>query len=242
MNGLQQNGQSLARRFYKTASTVKTEEAGWCVLLDGRAVKTPLRKELLLPTEALAEAVAAEWNAQKDTIDPRLMPLTKLANTALDGVSGRESEVIVDLMSFAGRDLICYRATHPEELVERQNAVWDPLICWVRDELGAPFVVTSGVMPVEQPEDSISALRCFVEHLSPFRLAALHIMTTLTGSVVLPLAHISNHLSIDDCWSAAHIDEDFQIGRWGEDVEARARRAARLAEMCSASKFFALSI
>jgi chaperone required for assembly of F1-ATPase len=242
MSAVQQNGRNLPRRFYKLASiAAKAEGMGWLVLLDERVVKTPLRSELILPTEALAEAITAEWNAQNDNIDPSLMPLTKLANTALDGVCGRETEVVPDLLSFAGRDLICYRADHPEDLVKRQKAVWDPLLQWAREELGAPLVATSGIMPVEQPEESIAALRRFVERLGPFRLTALHSMTTLTGSAILPLAQVCGHVPIDACWNAAHIDEDFQIERWGEDAEARARRASRLSEMHSASKFFALS-
>lgn len=233
----------LPRRFYKAASTAPRSDelgGGWFILLDGRTVKTPLRADLVLPNPALAQAIAAEWESQGEHIDPRSMPLTKLANSALDGVRGREAEVAADILQFAGRDLLCYRAESPEALIGRQKRMWDPLLTWAKEECGAPLIATSGIMPVEQPASSINALGKLVAPHDAFQLTALHTITTLTGSAILALAHAAGRISVTDCWTAAHIDEDFQIEQWGEDAEAKARRAARLAEMYAASKFLTL--
>jgi len=236
----QQHGGKAERRFYETAGIVEAG-GGWRVLLDGRGVRTPLRAELLLPTEALARAVAAEWNAQGARIDRRLMPLTRLANTAIDAVRGCEAEVAADILSYAGRDLICYRAEGPMDLVARQMALWNPVVGWAEERLGARLIATAGIMPVEQPEASIEALRRPVAALDVFPLTALHMMTSLMGSAILALAHAFGRLTAEECWAAAHADEDFQIERWGADAEAGARRTLRYADLCAASAFFALS-
>lgn len=228
-------------RFYKDVGTAEEENEGWRILLDGRPVKTPMRNDLLAPTPALAEAIADEWRAQKSRIDPKAMPLTKLANTAIDAVAPNATEVAENVLSFAGRDLICYRAEGPERLIERQRALWDPLIEWAEDHYGARLEVTEGVMPIEQPADSLAALRTACLCHDPFSLTALHVITSITGSAVLALAHISGRLSLDESWAAAHVDEDFQIEEWGNDEEAAARRRSRYEELRSASRFYELS-
>lgn len=228
------------RRFYKEVS-VEAAEGGWRILLDGRSLKTPGRADVVLPTRALGEAVAEEWRRQGDRIDPRAMPLTKLANTALDAVAPNRESVSGDVLNFAGRDLLCYRAGSPAALVERQRLAWDPLLQWAEDYYGARFVLAEGVMPVDQPRDSIAALRTACVCLDVFGLTALHVMTALTGSAILSLAHMAGRLSLEESWAAAHLDEDFQIGQWGEDREARSRREARFADMRAASEFYRLS-
>jgi chaperone required for assembly of F1-ATPase len=232
---------NLTKRFYKTVSVSGEEGDGWRILLDGRVVKTPLRATLALPTEALAQAIAREWEAQSDKIVPKSMPLTRLANTALDAVRGREAEVAADILSFAGRDLVCYRAEAPEELVARQNAAWQPVLQWVETyQLGSKLIVTTGIMPVDQPVEALAAMKWVFSHFDAFALSALHVMTTLTGSAVLTLALAHGQLSVDECWTAAHVDEDFQIAKWGLDAEASARREARRAEMNAAAEFLLL--
>jgi chaperone required for assembly of F1-ATPase len=210
------------------------------ILLDGKLARTPAKAELALPTRPLAEAIAAEWAAQGDHIDAATMPLTRLVNTAIDGVTPRLAQVRADIAAFASSDLVCYRAEGPEPLVEAQCQKWDPVLAWARDALGARFAVATGLMPVAQPEGAIAAVAAALEDLDPFRLAALHVMTTLTGSALLALAHARGALTVEAAWAAAHVDEDFQISQWGEDAEAAARRARRWAEMQAASRLLAL--
>jgi chaperone required for assembly of F1-ATPase len=235
-----QEGAEAERRFYETA-TIAEAGGWWRVLLDGRGVRTPLRAELLLPTEALAAAVAAEWTAQGARIDRRLMPLMRLANTAIDAVRSREADVAADILHYAGRDLLCYRAEGPSVLAARQETQWGPVLCWADEQFGARLITTAGIMPVDQPPEAIEALRRPVAELDAFPLTALHMMTSLTGSALLGLAHALGRLTVDEAWAAAHVDEDFQIERWGTDTEARARRTHRYADMCAASVFFQLS-
>lgn len=227
-------------RFYSDV-TAEATSGGWRILLDGRPVKTPAGGGLLLPSRPLAEAIAEEWRDQSAELDLGAMPLTKLANTALDAVTSNAEAVAEDILSFVGRDLICYRAERPQSLAERQKLYWDPLLEWAEEHYGARLVTTEGVMPVDQPPGSLAALRTACTCLDPFGLTALHVMTALTGSAVLALAHMSGRLSLEDCWVAAHVDEDFQIENWGEDREAGKRREARFAEMRAASAFFRLS-
>ena len=210
------------------------------VLLDGKPIRTPAKRDLALPTAALAEAIAGEWAAQAAHVDPATMPLTRLANSAIDGVAGREVEVRADIARYAGSDLVCYRADGPEGLVERQCRAWDPIIEWARETLGARFEVVTGIMPVAQPDAGRAAVAKTLEHLDAFTLAALHVMTTLTGSALLALGHARGRLSAEAAWAAAHVDEDWQITQWGEDAEAKARRERRWAEMQAASRMLSL--
>lgn len=241
--GKERAGRASPKRFYKEAKVAPAAPpgAGFVVLLDGRGVRTPGKRALLLPTHDLAQAIADEWAAQAKTIDPETLPLTKLANTAIDAVAGNELAVAADIVAYAGRDLLCYRADAPRELIERQAHAWDPLIAWAEAALGARFTVVTGVMPVEQPAETLDAFAAALGGESPFALTALHVMTTLTGSAILALAVSRERLSAAEAWAAAHVDEDWQISQWGEDAEAAARRARRWREMDAAARFVALA-
>jgi chaperone required for assembly of F1-ATPase len=195
---------------------------------------------LALPTRALAEAVAAEWEAQGERIDPATMPLTRLANSTIDGVIARQAEVRAEIVKYAGSDLLCYRAEGPEELIRRQAETWDPVLAWARAALGADFNVSQGVMPAAQPDAATEAVARALQPHGPFALAAIHVMTTLMGSARLALAHAHGPLSAEAAWVAAHVDEDWQISQWGEDAEAKARRDRRWAEMQAASRLLEL--
>jgi chaperone required for assembly of F1-ATPase len=168
------------------------------------------------------------------------MPLTRLANSAIDGVRGREAEVRADIAKYASSDLVCYRAEAPEELMRRQAEAWDPVLAWSRDALGTRLAVARGIMPVTQSEAATSAVSAALLDRDAFALAALHVMTTLMGSALLALAHASGHLTADAAWAAAHVDEDWQTSRWGEDAETAARRERRWAEMQAASRMLRL--
>lgn len=223
------------RRFYDAAGHAAASGGGFRVLLDGRAVKTPGKCELVVPTAALAEAIAAEWAAQGETIEPASMPLTRLVNTVIDAVAREADAVAADVVAFAGSDLLCYRAEHPRELVAMQRAAWDPVLDWAETALGIALSVVSGVMPIEQPEEAIARVGEAVGRVSdPYRLACLHVITTLTGSALLALAHLGGRLSADEVWRAAHVDEDYQIAQWGVDAEAAERRRKRRAEFDAA--------
>ena len=235
------------RRFYKEAAVaaLPVAEAGpatglYGVTLDGRPVKTPRKVPLAVPYPALAEAIAAEWQAQGEHIDPATMPLTRFANSIIDGVIGREGQVRADIVKYAASDLVCYRADAPQELVARQAATWDPVIAWARTALGARLVLTAGVMPVAQPDDALAGIAAALEPFDAYRLAGLHIMTTLTGSALLALALAHGVLSAAEAWAAAHVDEDWQIEQWGEDAEAAERRRRRWDEMDAASRLLQL--
>jgi chaperone required for assembly of F1-ATPase len=229
----------LGKRFYKTV-TVAEGDGGFAILLDGRPVRTPKKLPLAVPTRGLADAIAAEWAAQGAHIDPVTMPLSKLAITTLDGVAGHLAEVAADIVKFAGSDLLCYRAEAPEALQRLQAEAWDPVLRWAETAFGARFVNAEGVMSVKQSPEALDAVAAVVAPYDAMALAALHVMTTLTGSAILALAHAKGRLSADEAWAAAHVDEDWQISKWGVDVEAAERRARRWTEMQAASRFLAL--
>jgi chaperone required for assembly of F1-ATPase len=236
----QQPSRSRLKRFYE-AAWAEAEETGWRVVLDGRPVRSPQRAPLVLPTRALAEAIAAEWEAQEAEIRPEQMPLTRLANSAIDRAPAHRETVISGLVAYAETDLLCYRAQWPQELVARQAQAWDPILDWARCELGADFRTVSGVMPVAQPDEAMSALGAAVRRLDDFALTALNQMASLSASVILALAVERRELSAEDAWRAAHIDEDWQIGQWGEDAVARQRREAQWADMAAAERFLVLA-
>lgn len=220
----------LPKRFYKKPSVME-KDGGFAVLLDGKTVKTPARNELVLPNRILAEIIAGEFDAQEHTIDPAKMPATRLVNSIIDGVEQNMDAVLDDIIKFVGNDMLFYRAESPKELVERQHLHWDPVLDWVQKKYGARFILTQGVMFVEQPDDSISAIRAHLQHIgSPFVLAALHSMTTLCGSALLALAVADGGLNFQDAWKHAHLDEDWTIEHWGEDAEASKKRAYHQAE------------
>ena len=224
------------KRFYKDA-----QAEGRTVLLDGRPLKTPRGETLTLPTEALARAVAEEWRAQGDEIVPSAMPLTKLANTALDGIAQRRDEVIAEIAGFARHDHLCYRTDAPAELVRRQNEAWDPLLDWAAERYGAPLVTVAGVTSVAQPEASLAALRKAVEALDDFTLAGLHVAASIAGSLVLGLAVVDKRLSAADAFALSQIDERFQAEKWGLDSEAEARARRLAAELDVAAQFVDLA-
>jgi chaperone required for assembly of F1-ATPase len=227
------------KRFYEAVS-VDDAAPPFRVLLDGRPVRTPAKGELAVPTRALAEALAAEWEAQGEHIDPAGMPLTRLVNSAIDGVAGREAEVRADIAKYAGSDLLCYRAEAPAELMRRQAEAWDGVLAWAHGALRARFVLGQGIVPVAQPQTAIAAVEGALAGLDAFALAAHHVIVTVTGSALLALAHGRGRLTAEEAWAAAHVDEDWQIGQWGEDAEAKARRERRWAEMQAASRLLAL--
>jgi chaperone required for assembly of F1-ATPase len=228
----------LARRFYKDASVA--DAAPFQILLDGRPVKTPKKRPLHLPSRPLAEAIAAEWRAQEALIDPARMPLTRFTNTAIDAVADALDAVAADIVAYAGSDLVCYRAEAPEQLVALQSRDWDPIIAWAEDALGARFKVVPGVIHVAQSAAALEAVAAALTPHEAFRLTGLHALATLTGSALLTLDLASGHLSADAAWTAAHVDEDYQISLWGEDSEAAARRRHRRAEFDAANLFLAL--
>lgn len=232
----------LPKRFY-TEVTVEPSADGFQIKLDGKTLKTPARATLLLETAALGELVANEWRSQKDVINPDTMPITRLVNTAQDAVALDPSATREDIVNFSGTDLVCYRADSPAELVARQSAGWDPVLAFAHEAFGASFVLAQGVIHQEQPASAIAAIRKAVETVaSPAALSALHVMTTLTGSALIALAAAHGHLSIDQAWTAAHLDEDWTIEHWGEDEEAMARRAWRRTEFdAAAATFFAVA-
>ena len=214
------------KRFWRAAS-VEEQGAGYTILLDARPVKTPARALLTLPTCALAEAIAAEWDAQADTIDPRAMPLTGLANAAIDRVAPDPATFAGGLAQFGASDLLYYRAERPRRLVELQAAAWDPLLDWARRRFDVDFVLGSGVMPVDQPEATVRALAPAVAAYDPFRLAALSPLVTVGGSLIAALALAEGAVARDAAWTAVTIDEQFQLDEWGSDAEAEKALAVR---------------
>ena len=228
------------RRFYKRAEVVAADGGGFAVWLDDRAVRTPGKRPLVASTRAVAELIAAEWAAQGETIEPMSMPTTRLANSAIDGVAGALAATRAAIANYAATDLVCYRAAAPEALVALQAAAYDAVLAWARDTLGAGLVTTVGVAHVAQPEAALAAARAAVEaYADPFAVAALHVMTSLTGSLLIALMTARGALSAEAAWRAAHVDEDFQIGLWGEDDEAKRRRAARRRDFEAAAKVLA---
>jgi chaperone required for assembly of F1-ATPase len=229
----------LPKRCYKDV-TVAPAEDGFAILLDGKPVRTPRKPPLRVPTRALADAIAAEWAAQKERVDPASMPLSKLAITAIDGVASHMADVAAKIVKFAGSDLLCYRAEAPEALRVLQAAAWDPILRWAEDELGVHLATAKGVMPVTQGQESLARVAAAVAPFDAMALTSLHVLTTLTGSAILALAHASGRISAEAAWAAAHVDEDWQVSQWGVDVEAAERRARRWAEMQAASRFLEL--
>jgi len=235
MESARQGGRpSLRKRFYERAHIAGTGEGdGYQILLDGKPVRTPARHALAAPTRQLADAIAGEWHAQKDVIDPASMPLTRLANAAIDAVRAARVPVTEEIVKYLGTDLLCYRADTPAALVNLQSAAWDPVLGWARERLGARFVLAQGVVHVPQPREAIAAMRAVIPG-DPWRLAAVSSITTLTGSALLALALASGALHADAAWAAAFVDEDWQMSQWGKDSLALERRAFREAEFRAA--------
>ncbi|WP_455479969.1 ATP12 family chaperone protein [Bartonella sp. B23] len=227
--------QSLPKRFYKEVKIV-CEEGGFSLLLDGCPVKTPARRSFLVPKEACAALVAKEFESQKQVINPAKMPITRLINTVIDGVADDMQVIFEDLLRFVACDMIFYRAQTPKELVQRQCERWDPLLDWVEEKLDARFHLTQGLMHIEQPWEAIQAVSHYLRKVvSPYILAALHMMTTLTGSALITLAFAAGKINADHAFDIAHLDEDWVIKQWGIDEESIARRDHKKIEFNAAA-------
>jgi chaperone required for assembly of F1-ATPase len=220
------------KRFYKEAGIAKTDDGGFAVTLDGKQIRTPSSRQVAAPNRAIAEAIAAEWNAQGEMINPLTMPLTRFANSVAE-VADRVDAVADDVAKYLGTDLLFYRAGHPEALVAREAAHWDPVLSWAANELGAHFILSEGIVYAAQPEQAIKAAR-EVFPAGPWSVAALHVVTTLTGSALLALALLHGVRDADQVWAAAHVDEDWNMEKWGVDEEVAARRAARMVDFRAA--------
>jgi chaperone required for assembly of F1-ATPase len=227
------------RRFWTTADIAPLGD-GFGVLLDGKPVRTPRKAPLVLPTEGLARAVADEWQAVEGKVDPARMPFTRRANSVIDMVVPKFDAVADLIADYGGSDLIAYRAEGPEALVARQAEAWDPLLDWAAADLGAPLKKTVGVIHIAQPDTSLMALRRAVRALTPFQLAAVHDLVTLSGSLVLALAAARGKLPPEAAWSLGRIDEAWQIDEWGEDAEAAETARLKREDFLAAYRFFAL--
>jgi chaperone required for assembly of F1-ATPase len=221
------------RRFYQ-AVTIAAGESGHLVRLDSKAVRTPGRRLLAAPVAALAGALAEEWTRQGEHIDPATMPLTRLANTIIDGVAAAREAVAAEIRNYLASDLVLYRAEAPELLRARQAQLWDPILIWAREALGADFKPGSGVMYVAQPDTALTAAGAALSN-DEWQLGALHAATTLTGSALIALALSHGALSAEGAWQAAHVDEDWNMEQWGRDEIAMQRRALRFAEFKAAA-------
>lgn len=228
------------KRFWKKAQTEATQD-GFSVKLDGRLVRTPAKAPLTLPTQAMADAIASEWDAQIDVIDPRTMPVTRGANAAIDKVRSQRDEVIALLSEYGDSDLLCYRAAGPEGLIKRQAAAWDPMLDWAAEALGARLFVGEGVMHVAQKSDALARLKAEVAAFDDFALAGVHDLISLSGSLVLALAVTKDAITVEDAWVLSRIDEHWQIEQWGEDEEAAAAELAKKTAFWDAARFYRFS-
>lgn len=228
-----------AKRFW-TQATATPCDGGFTVHLDSRPVRTPAKAPLILPTRALAAAIAAEWDAQTGLVTPATMPFTRTANSAIDKVAPQFDEVVAIVAAYGGSDLLCYRAPEPQPLIDRQSAAWDPLLHWSAVTLGAPLVATAGVMHIRQDPASLAALSAAVAALSPFQLAAFHDLVALSGSLVLALALTHRHIDAETAWTLSRIDETWQVELWGTDDEAAELTAIKREAFLHADRFFGL--
>jgi chaperone required for assembly of F1-ATPase len=213
------------KRFYTDAAVAEVD-GGFAVVLDGKTIKTPSGKVVAVPKRAIADAMVTEWQAQKETIDPLTMPMTRFANSVVDAVVDRVGLVRDDVARYFHSDLLFYRAGHPEALVAREAEHWDPVLFWAAETLGAHFILVQGIMHVSQPEHAVAAAREALPE-DPWSVAALHVVTTLTGSALLALSLHDGARKAEQVWAAAHVDEDFNAEQWGADEEVVARKAAR---------------
>jgi chaperone required for assembly of F1-ATPase len=229
-----------AKRFWKTV-TVEPEAGGFAVRLDGRPVRTPAKRPMVVPTRAMAEALAAEWASVETEIDPRRMPATRAANAAIDKVAVQFAEVAAMIAAYGQSDLLCYRATDPAGLVRAQAEAWDPMLDWAERTYGARLVTTPGVVPVVQPPEAAARLAAAVFACSAFQLTALHDLVALTGSLVLGLAATGEGFDPDDLWRLSRFDEDWQAAQWGEDEEAAEAAERKRRDFLLAGRFWRLA-
>jgi chaperone required for assembly of F1-ATPase len=227
------------KRFYRKAEPVQ-RASGHGITLDGKPIKTPGKRDLVVPKEALAAAIAEEWNTQQGEVRSATMPLTRLATTTVDRVATQHDAIIRQTANYAATDLVCYRAAHPPVLATRQQAVWQPLIDWAVLRYDAPLVITSGVIPKSQPAASLRALASAVAEQDDFALTALHVATAACGSLIIALALLEGQLDAQQAFAASQLDETFQIEAWGEDAEQAERRRALAADIRAAAVFISL--
>ncbi|HEY0832975.1 MAG TPA: ATP12 family protein [Azospirillum sp.] len=227
------------KRFYTSVSVAAAEGAagGWEVRLDGRVIRSPAKAPLVFASQALAQGVAAEWEAQGDEVHPNAMPLMQLASTAVDVVGKQRDGIVTAVAKYAETDLLCYRAERPQALIDRQAQAWQPLLDWATLRYDAPLHVCAGLMPKPQPADATRALRHAVEALDDWTLSALQLATGACGSLVVALALIEGRVDAAEAFAVSQVDETFQIEQWGEDPEATKRRAALRADIASARRF-----
>jgi chaperone required for assembly of F1-ATPase len=227
------------RRFYQQAGIIPAGQ-GYGIALDGKPVKTPAKRDLTVPSAALATAIATEWNSQQGDVRPAQMPLTQFANSAIDRVTPQRDLIVQQIAEYAETDLVCYSATRPPELTARQQAAWQPLVDWAVLRYDAPLEMTAGVIPIAQPSTSLRALAAAVAEHGDFALAALHVVTAVCGSLVIALALIEGRLDAEDAFAASQLDESFQIEAWGEDAEQAQRRQALADDIAAAARFLSL--
>jgi chaperone required for assembly of F1-ATPase len=227
------------KRFWKDVAVAREGE-GWAIQLDGRPVRTPARAALVVPSEALANAIADEWRSVESEIDPRAMPLTGLANAAIDRVAPERRAFAGGLAKYSEGDLACYRSEWPPALVERQAAAWDPLLAWARRRYDVDFATTSGLMHVPQPQATIDRLSHEVEALDPFRLAGLSPLVSIGGSLVAALAVLEKAMTADQIWEAVSVDERWQLDQWGVDPEAQTALDNKHRDFMAAARFLSL--
>jgi chaperone required for assembly of F1-ATPase len=230
---------NLPKRFYKQVA-VGESKTGFDIQLDGRAVKTPLKRPFAVPSRDMAHAIAAEWDAQETHIDPSTMIVTRLANTAVDRVRGDERRIVAELQDFAGSDLVCYRAGTPDPLVARQALHWDQVLDWAKATHNVQFICVEGIVHHTQPDTALAAVAGALGAEDEFRLTAIHNITTLTGSTLIAMMTAAGALTGEEAWAAAHADEDWQIEQWGSDEEAEARRAVRKQDFDATMQFLAM--
>lgn len=233
-----------AKRCYDAVSVMpadgNADASRMVVHLDGQAIMTPRGRLLAVPSADLAEAIAGEWRAQSERVDPATMPMTQLTATALDRVAEARDQIVDALVGYAAADLVCYRATEPADLVVRQHAYWQPLVDWAATRWDAALAVTQGIVPVSQPAEAIAALRAAVERLDDWELTALAAAVPACGSLVIGLALLDGRLDADDAFELSQLDESYQIERWGEDLEAARRRRSVRDEVREAFAFVTL--
>ncbi|HEY6048181.1 MAG TPA: ATP12 family protein [Sphingomicrobium sp.] len=227
------------KRFWKEVS-VEPVDDGWSLALDGKPVKTPARLALVVPTQALGEAIAGEWRSVEGDVDPRAMPLTGLANAAIDRVAPERQAFAGGLARYGEADLACYRSDWPPELVERQRAAWDPLLAWARRRYDVDFSTTSGLMHIPQPQATVERLAHEVERLDAFHLAGLSPLVTVGGSLIAALAVLEKAITPDRAWDAVSIDERWQLEQWGADGEAETALDNRRSDFFAAVRFLEL--
>jgi chaperone required for assembly of F1-ATPase len=227
----------VKKRFWEQASVVAVQ-GGFTVQLDGRAIKTPAKAALVVPTHALAQIIAQEWQDQPKIIDPTLMPATRAANAAIDKVTGQQAEVAKLISAYGDSDLLCYRATEPDALIEREAQAWDPILDWAAHRYGYRAVVRTGVMHGPQPAALLASLEADIAGLTVFELTAVHDLVALSGSLLLGLAVVDRFALPEDLWTASRVDEDWQSEQWGADDEAIALSEGRKRAFLDAARFY----